>query len=84
MHELKTNPEFFRKVWKGIKTAEIRFDDRDYQTGDMVILKEWKPRKKVFTGYEKTIKVTDVLRLARVIPGVDYRWVMLSFEEIVE
>lgn len=82
-HELKTVPEYFRKVRNGKKTAELRLDDRDFMIGDKIILKEWKPRKKVFTGYEVPCIITDITRLAYVVPGdFDARWVMLSFDEI--
>lgn len=39
-HELKTDPEVFQMTWDGKKGYEIRINDRDYQSGDSVILKE--------------------------------------------
>ena len=47
LHELKTDPEPFDDVWSGKKTFEIRFNDRNYCVGDMILL-----RKTVFTGEE--------------------------------
>lgn len=41
VHELKTWPSYFRPLWDGEKTFEIRFDDRGFQRGDMVNLREW-------------------------------------------
>lgn len=32
-HELKILPQYFQAVWSGIKTFELRKDDRDYQLG---------------------------------------------------
>jgi hypothetical protein len=32
---------FFDEVWEGRKTFEVRKDDRDYQAGDTVVLREW-------------------------------------------
>lgn len=46
-HELKTDPEVFDFVVNGIKRFEIRKNDRNYQTGDVLIL-----RKTEFTGEE--------------------------------
>lgn len=43
-HRLKTAPSFFEAVWTGQKTFEVRFDDRGYQRGDTVILREWDRR----------------------------------------
>lgn len=41
VHELKTWPSYFRPIWDGEKTFEIRFDDRGFQRGDVVNLREW-------------------------------------------
>ena len=40
-HDLKTWPAYFRPIWDGEKTFEIRYDDRGFQRGDVVILREW-------------------------------------------
>lgn len=40
-HELKTWPSYFRPIWDGEKTFEIRYDDRGFQRGDLVNLREW-------------------------------------------
>lgn len=42
-HELKIWPQFYGRVADGSKTFEVRFNDRGYQPGDIVILKEWDP-----------------------------------------
>lgn len=79
-HELKTVPEHFKAVWRGKKTAEIRWNDRDFSIGDKLLLKEWLPRKRAFTGREIETPITDILWLRRLIPldlSAD-RWVMLS------
>jgi hypothetical protein len=40
-HELKTTPGPFQAIWEGRKTFEIRYDDRGYQTGDKLDLREF-------------------------------------------
>ena len=42
-HELKTWPQYFCRVADGTKTFEVRKNDRGFQQGDTVILKEWSP-----------------------------------------
>lgn len=40
-HELKILPKYYRAIEKGLKTFEVRFNDRNFQVGDMLELKEW-------------------------------------------
>jgi len=42
-HELKCRPEYFARIETGQKTFEIRKNDRDFQVGDILILKEFDP-----------------------------------------
>ena len=41
VHELKTYPHYFEQTIKGNKSFEIRLNDRNFQIGDIVVLKEW-------------------------------------------
>lgn len=42
-HHLKTLPVYFDAVYRGDKTFEIRENDRDFQTGGMLVLQEFDP-----------------------------------------
>jgi len=42
-HELKIWPQYYCRVADGSKTFEVRKNDRGFQPGDTVILKEWDP-----------------------------------------
>ena len=50
LHLLKCWPEYFHKVESGDKTFEIRLNDRDYQPDDLLLLREWKPETRQYTG----------------------------------
>lgn len=43
IHELKVWPEFYERIIDGSKTFEVRKDDRGYQAGDVLRLREWRP-----------------------------------------
>lgn len=47
-HKLKILPKYFNDVRSGIKTFEIRKNDRNFQVGDFLLLKEYENEK--FTG----------------------------------
>lgn len=50
IHELKILPKWFEDICSLKKTFEIRKNDRDYQVGDTLVLKEWNRGK--YTGRE--------------------------------
>jgi len=50
IHELKIHPQYYCRVADGSKTFEVRNNDRGFQPGDTVILKEWDPEPVNSTG----------------------------------
>ncbi len=50
VHALKEHPEHFENVISGKKLFEIRKNDRDYKTGDLLALNEYDPETKKYTG----------------------------------
>lgn len=50
-HELKVLPQYFKALWCGDKTFEIRLNDRNFQERDEVVLLEWNDEE-AFTGRE--------------------------------
>lgn len=62
VHEVKCWPEFFQRVKHGIKTFEIRRDDRDYKSGDYLKQREWEPSTEKYTGEEVTHRIGYIMR----------------------
>lgn len=59
-HELKIWPQYYCRVADGSKTFEVRENDRGFQPGDEVVLREWDPSTKIDYGdyYNPGIKET--------------------------
>ena len=51
-HEIKSEPSYFQPVWVGVKSFEIRQNDRDYKLYDEIVLQEWDPEEREYTGRE--------------------------------
>ncbi|MDD4355813.1 MAG: DUF3850 domain-containing protein [Smithellaceae bacterium] len=86
-HELKVDRKEFRPLFLGHKTFELRFNDRDYQLGDKLILKEtlWSGEEMKagkgpleYTGWIVEAIVTNILRGP--IWGLASGWVILSIQ----
>ena len=85
-HELKTDPELFDYVAAGLKTFEIRYDDRGYKVGDKLCL-----RKTRYTGEEmkhgRPLEYLDeylMVTVSHILRGPCYGlsdgWVIMSLE----
>lgn len=61
-HQLKTWPAYFAEVRSGAKTWEFRKDDRDYRVGDELLLREWDPETREYTGSVEVRRVAYVAR----------------------
>lgn len=61
-HDLKTWPDYWLAMDVGVRTFEIRRDDRDFRTGDVLLLREWDPHTCEYTGRVLARRVTYVLR----------------------
>lgn len=74
VHELKIEKIFFDKVISGIKKAELRKSDRDFQVFDELILQEYDQNMK--TGRSVTAKIVDISDVSKYAPG----YLLLSIE----
>ena len=58
--EKKIWPEYFQLVLEGKKTCEVRLADWECKEGDILVLKEWDPKTKNYTGRILEKEVTYV------------------------
>lgn len=85
-HVLKTDHVVFQDVLDGNKTFEIRFNDRGYQVGDLVVLKETEftgeqmksGQPLVYTGREIQKRISYVLSGY----GLHEGWVILGIQDL--
>jgi hypothetical protein len=87
-HELKTDPDVFQKTWNNKKSFEIRKDDRNFQEGDILFLRETKYTGKqmksgkalFYTGF--SLKVRVDYKLPTGSYGLLEGWTVLSVTQI--
>lgn len=93
IHELKILPKYFEEVVKGDKTFELRKNDRGFEKGDILLLKEWDPNKEYFTVDDEKTNYSGkkiVKRISSVLndiePSIGLKWldefVILSIKDI--
>ena len=83
-HVLKTDPDVFQAVWDGRKNFEIRKDDRGFNSGDLLILRETYATGEQmrdgapleYTGREIFASVSYILRGP--VYGLADEWVIMS------
>jgi hypothetical protein len=60
-HLLKTVHPYFKFVWDRVKKFELRKNDRDFKTGDILILQEYDPINEQYMSREIHLKVDYIL-----------------------
>ena len=63
----KVWPEYFQKILDGKKTYELRLADWECNEGDILVLQEWDPETKDYTGREIEKEVNYLNKRARKI-----------------
>lgn len=61
LHTLKTDQQYYEAITAGLKTFELRKNDRGFMAGDVLALAELTQDKKELTGRVSRYKVTYVL-----------------------
>lgn len=58
----KTWPGYFQKIYDGEKVFDLRLADFKCKEGDILVLEEWNPKTKKYTGRVLEKKVSYVLK----------------------
>lgn len=61
VHELKVWPVFYEPLLDGRKTFELRLNDRGFQGGDILRLREWDSMAEDYTGRVMDRRVTYIV-----------------------
>lgn len=61
VHDLKCWPPYFKQVKNSNKPFEIRLNDREFRTGDKLVLREYDPEKADYTGKVVVKSVSYIL-----------------------
>ena len=69
VHDLKVWPEFFRPLRSGLKTFEIRRNDRDFMVEDILVLREFVPTSTHYTGAAVLRRIVYILEPGS-LPGL--------------
>lgn len=79
-HELKIHPQYFKDVMLGLKHFEIRYNDRGFREGDVVILKEWDGDSLTYTGkYVKRV----IFNVYHSLPGLEQGYVIFQMRKLL-
>ena len=91
-HRLKLNNRYFDAVANGIKTFEIRRNDRDYKVGDTLVMKEVNDDGKRLTyadnnlgmnlDYEIKVAVTYILTHEDFPKGIPEGYIAMSIRVV--
>src|SRR5262245_48767027 len=86
-HELKCLSVYFHAISRGDKTFEVRRDDRGFQKGDVLTLREWKAQSELahargYTGNAEEVLVTYVLTGGQL--GIEPGHVVMGIKRLAE
>lgn len=81
-HEVKCWPAYFGPIRRREKNFDVRRDDRGYQKGDTVVLREWNPPANSgytgsYTGNDESRKIKFILTGGQL--GIEPGYVVLGF-----
>ena len=86
VHELKSWPDFFEPILSGKKKFELRINDRKFNVGDELYLREFDDRTGKYTGRSIRKRVTyilDGIGSGAIAPlaGLNMKYCIMSLED---
>jgi hypothetical protein len=83
IHELKTWPQFMGPIIDGGKPFELRKDDRGFEPGDVLHLREWNPETEKYGPREALVEVTYIMLAFEIMGDLlddyfEHPWVVMG------
>lgn len=67
-HDLKCRPQYFDAIYR--KPFELRFNDRNFEEGDVLLLREWDLNTETYTGRQCYRQIIYILsKYPGLVPG---------------
>lgn len=84
LHILKIDEKWFEHIYSGQKTSELRFNDRDYQTGDTLCFRviDSGGNEIIKPGSLPTYEITHVLNSSQFPQGLQDGYCVLSIQPL--
>lgn len=79
-HELKVWPACFAAVESSAKPFDVRENDRHFQLGDLLLLREYEPESEQYSGRTLTRWISYILHGGSF--GLAAGWCVLGFQEL--
>lgn len=77
--DLKCWPIYFKALTTGGKNFEIRKNDRGFEVGHVLRLREWLPYTEAYTGLEARFRITYILNE---FEGLAQGYVAMALEKL--
>ena len=80
IHELKTNRPHFGLIRDGLKCWELRRNDRGFEVGDLLWLREYDPTENDYTDRTQLVEIMRVTADFDVTEGLPASFVIMDIE----
>jgi hypothetical protein len=75
-HELKVWMNYYEDIAEGKKNFELRFNDRNFQVGDVLRLREYNEKENYYTDREITKTISYIL--SDTTFGLKDNWIVIG------